>query len=76
MKRPIEPVYRLIGARIEMLRTTLGMTQLDLAKRLGYTRPSIANIEAGNQRILLHDVTRFAQAFGITEKNLMKGIWL
>lgn len=66
----------LFGARIQQLRDALGLTQEELRKKVGLTRTSIANIEAGRQRVLLHDVDRFAKAFGITPKNLMKGIWL
>ncbi len=72
----IEPCYILFGARIRQIREMLGITQDELRKKVGLTRTSITNIEAGRQRVLLHDVTKFALAFGITEKNLMKGIWL
>jgi len=51
----MEPIYRLIGAKL--------------------TRGSIANIELGKQRILLHDVQRFSDAFGISPKVLLRGIW-
>lgn len=74
-KKPIEAVYRQFGARIEHLRTTLGMTQLEFSKKVGLVRTSIVNIEAGRQRVLLADVEKFAQAFGISPKALMRGIW-
>lgn len=76
MKKPMEGVYRLFGARIEQFRGITGWTQADLAKKVNLTRTSIVNIEAGKQRILLHDVERFSQAFQSTPKQLMKGIWL
>jgi transcriptional regulator with XRE-family HTH domain len=75
MAKPIEPVYRQFGAKIENLRTVLGWTQQDLSKRVGLTRTSITNIEAGRQRVLLSDVERFARAFQSTPKQLMCGIW-
>jgi transcriptional regulator with XRE-family HTH domain len=71
----IEPVYRSIGAKIEQLRTTLGWTQDDLAKKVGLARGSVANIETGRQRILLHDVERFSTAFNVSPKMLLRGIW-
>lgn len=71
----IEPIYRQFGGKVESLRNVLGLTQLDLAKRVGLTRGSIANIELGRQRVLLADVEKFAQAFATTPKNLMRGIW-
>lgn len=73
--KPIEPCYRQFGAKVETIRTTLGWSQLDLAKRVGLTRTSITNIEAGRQRILLHDVVRFSTAFNTEPKALLKGIF-
>lgn len=73
--RQIEPVYRQLGAKIESIRTTLGWKQDDLAKKVGLTRTSIVNIEGGRQRILLHDVERFAKAFQVEAKILLRGIW-
>lgn len=70
MPKKIEPVYRLLGARIEHIRTTLGWTHAELA-----VRTSVTNIEAGRQRILLHDLETIATAFGITAKQLLRGIW-
>lgn len=76
MSKPIEPVYRLLGARVEQLRGLLGWNQTELALKTGYSRGTIANIETGRQRILLHDLDAFARAFNTSPKNLMKGIWL
>lgn len=73
--KPIEPVYRSFGAKVESLRNTLGWNQMDLAKKVGLSRGSIANIETGRQRILLSDVEKFATAFNVEPKLLMRGIW-
>jgi len=70
-----EPVYRLLGAKIEQTRTVLGWTQHELAKKVKLTRTSIANIEAGRQRVLLHDVEKIAGAFNMQPKALLRGIW-
>lgn len=75
MSKPIEPVYRQLGSKIESLRTVLGWNQLDLAKKVQMSRGSIANIETGRQRVLLADVEKFALAFNSSPKNLMRGIW-
>ncbi len=75
MSAPIEAVYRQFGAKIESLRDALGINQLELSKRVGMSRGSIANIETGRQRILLADVEKFAKAFGTEPKHLMRGIW-
>jgi transcriptional regulator with XRE-family HTH domain len=71
-----ELVYRQVGARIEQIRTALGWTQDELAKRVGgLGRTSITNIEAGKQVITLHELERIAKAFGSSPKHLMRGIW-
>ncbi len=71
----IDPVYRQLGAKVQAIRESLGWTQADLAKRVGLTRTSITNFEAGRQRILLHDAEKFAKAFGVEMRHLFKGIW-
>lgn len=73
--KTIEPVYRLLGARIEQMRTLLGWTQLELAKKVKMSRGSIANIELGRQRLLLADVEKFCAAFQSTPKAMLRGIW-
>lgn len=73
--KPIEPVYGLVAMKIRHVRETLGLQQEELAKRVGYTRTSIVNIEAGRQRLPLHVVEEIARALGTTTKHLMRGIW-
>ncbi|NOX95103.1 MAG: helix-turn-helix transcriptional regulator [Alphaproteobacteria bacterium] len=75
MTKQVEPVYRAIAIRIEMLRDTLGLSQGELAKRSGISRPALANIECGRQRISVHQIEAFAEAMSTTPKNLLKGIW-
>lgn len=74
--KPIELVYRQFGMKVEQIRSALGWTQDDLAKKTGLSRGSIANLETGKQRILLADVERFASAFNTSPKQLLRGIWL
>lgn len=76
MAEEIEVVYRAIGARIQMIRQALDVTQEDLAKRVGYTRVSIVNIEAGRQRVPVHQLDEIAKALSTTPRNLLKGIWI
>ena len=74
--KDIQPVYRQFGSKVESLRVALGLTQDELAKRVGLTRTSVTNIEAGRQRVLLDDVEKFAVAFATSPKFLLRGIWL
>jgi transcriptional regulator with XRE-family HTH domain len=75
MSKPIEAVYASLGARIRMIRETLGLQQEELAKRIGRERTTVVNFENGKQRILVDDVEDYARALGTTPKHLLKGIW-
>lgn len=76
MAKPIEACHVALGARIRMIRETLGLQQAELAKRVGLERTSVVNAEAGRQRFLLDGVERYARALGTTPKHLLRGIWL
>lgn len=47
------------------------MTQQELATAIGLTRTSIANLEAGRQRIPLHILYAIAEALGVAPTVLM-----
>lgn len=55
-------IYRALGTSVAQRRRELGMTQDVLALAVGLTRASVANIEAGKQRVLLHTVYRLISA--------------
>lgn len=76
MSKPVEPIYSLFGNRVFQIREVLGLTQEELSGKVGLDRTSIASIEAGRQRVLLHDLEKFAKAFGMSPVKFMKGIWL
>lgn len=66
----MDELYDNIRAR----RIELGMTQSDLARRLGYTdRSSIAKIEAGKVDLSLPKIEAFARALDTTPGSLMGG---
>lgn len=71
----IQPLYSQLGRTIVRHRARSGMTQLDLAKKVRKARTSVANIERGEQRILLHDVSIFAKALSTTPAKLMIGLF-
>jgi transcriptional regulator with XRE-family HTH domain len=47
------------------------MPQQELATLSGLNRSSIANIESGKQRVLLHQVLQFAEALHVTFGELL-----
>jgi transcriptional regulator with XRE-family HTH domain len=73
--KQIEACHQSFGSRVRLIREFMGMTQNELAKRVGLTRVSVTNIETGRQRLLLHQVENFAHGLGVTPKHLLKGIW-
>lgn len=54
--------YRAVGAKVAEARTMRGMSQNDLAEAVGLSRASVANIEAGRQRMLAHTLVELAAA--------------
>jgi transcriptional regulator with XRE-family HTH domain len=50
----IEDFYARTGEKVRSARMDAGISQDVLAQRIGLTRSSIANLEAGRQRIALH----------------------
>ena len=57
-----DPVYGAFGDAVSTRRKALGLTQNQLAGKVGISRASIANIESGRQNILLHHVYALAAA--------------
>lgn len=61
-----------IGDRIRIRREELGMTQDELARRLGYkSRSSVNKIELGKSDIYQSQIIAFAQALSTTPAYLM-----
>ena len=59
--KDVEPFYRAFGEMMAAARLKAQLTQVDLAKKLGKPRSSIAGMEVGNQRIHLHDAVRLSR---------------
>ena len=67
LKRKVEEYLNemMIEQKLAALRTQKGMTQAQLAKRLGVSQPHIAKLEAGRAKnIELHTLCRWATALG------------
>ena len=69
-----QDIYHEIGRRIRRFRKAAGQTQEQLATRIGVSRASIANIEAGRQNFLLHYVYAIAETLDLdTPVSLLPG---
>jgi transcriptional regulator with XRE-family HTH domain len=67
MAKAIEHFYGLLGSKIQEAREAKKMTQAQLALSLTppATRASIANVENGKQRVLVHTLVQFARAMDV-----------
>ena len=54
-----------IGRKLRLLRKGKGMTQQDVASRLGMVRATISNYEVGRRTPHLSELKRFAELFGV-----------
>lgn len=54
-----------IGRKLRTLRKGKGMTQQDVASRLGMVRATISNYEVGRRTPHLSDLRRFAELYGV-----------
>jgi transcriptional regulator with XRE-family HTH domain len=69
----VEPVYLKLGRRIQQLRVDRGLTQDRLGWQLqpSVTRASIANVESGKQRVLVHTLLQVADILDVDVQDLL-----
>jgi transcriptional regulator with XRE-family HTH domain len=67
----LEPIYKTIGSIIRQRRRRLELPQTTLAGLLGISRATLANIETGRQRILVHHLYGFAEALNMKPGELL-----
>lgn len=63
--------YARLGGNVRSIRVSTGLSQASLAKRIGFTRASVSNLEAGRQRIALHLFVQIAQALDVDPSRLL-----
>lgn len=67
-------LYKILGRNVAAARASVrpeGLSQSGLAKRVGLTRGSIANIELGTQRPPMHVIWAIGMAVGIEPSSLL-----
>lgn len=69
----IRDLYTRIGANVAKARQQRGVTQAQLAAAVGLTRPSVTNVEAGNQRTPLHVLLAISQTLEVPLADLIEG---
>jgi len=65
--------YEELGRRVRKARIDSGISQASLAAALGLTRSSVANLEAGRQRIQAHSLVSVAAALSLDPQELLPG---
>lgn len=64
--------YVRLGETVRNLRVKAELTQVEAAQLLGYSRPTLANIETGRQRIYAHDILTFSKVLKVSPMRLLK----
>lgn len=67
----LEPLYRSIGSVIRAKRRQRDWSQEELAQKLMISRGTLANIEGGRQRILVHQLYAIAAALELKPLELL-----
>ena len=67
----VPALYRHLGAKIKAHRRALRLTQQQLADQLGISRASLANVETGRQRVLVHQLFELADQLSISVQDLL-----
>lgn len=68
---PFAEIYRKFGEVVRGLRKRVGLSQASLARSVGLSRPSIANIEKGRQRVFLDQLFAIAAALDVDVRELL-----
>lgn len=55
-------LYCRLGRAVAERRTQLGLTQAEVAEKIGFSRASLANLETGRQRIMVHQLFALVNA--------------
>ncbi len=53
-----------IAGQLFIMRTKAGLTQTEMAKRMGMTQSAIAKLEDRGDTVRFHDIVRYARALG------------
>lgn len=70
-EKQTDHLYSVIGRNVKRRREILDISQIELAKRLYYTRSYVWSIETGRKMIRIHELISVAQALGCTILDLM-----
>lgn len=61
----VTEVDRAVGRRLAEQRKKAGMTQVEVAGRMGFAQSRVAKLETGARRLLFSEAIAFADLYGI-----------
>jgi transcriptional regulator with XRE-family HTH domain len=67
-----DQVIQEVGHRVAALRKKLGMTQAELAEKLGSSYQNVARIERGEQNLTIRTMVKLAAALGVRMLDLVE----
>lgn len=62
-----------IGSRLRWAREQAGLSQGQVALRMGMHRPTVSQIEAGERNVRADEIGRFAELYGVNQDWLIRG---
>ena len=65
---------RVLGHRLRAVRIEAGLSQLELAARVGLQRATLGNIEAGRQGVVVDRLVELAEALQVSPRSLLQGL--
>ena len=65
--------FEAFGKRMAALRRKRGLTQLELAEKLGYSQQQILSFEKGRRRMYVSALPKLASALGVPLEELVSG---
>lgn len=70
--KKVEALYAKLGKLIAERRLQVGLTQEGLARKIKLSRPAVANMEVGRQRIMPHQLAIIEKALAWPPGKLMR----
>lgn len=61
---------RLVGRRLAAARAKVGLSQTEVARRMGFAQSRVAKLEIGTRRLLFSEAIGFADLYGIALSDL------
>lgn len=62
-----------LAVRLRWAREQAGLSQGQVAERLGVHRPTVSQIEAGDRNVRLDEIDKFAELYGVSRDWLVDG---